>query len=130
MNAERLLGALRVVTGASFAVAGVDKVFDHGRTVDDFGHWGVPLPELSSVAVAGVELTFGLLLCAGVATAWATLPLIGDMLGAIVTAGRVDGGPHLVLPPLLAVACIAIALRGGGRWQRSPRALGSPPTLR
>ena len=40
-----------------------------------------------------------------------------DMLGAVATAGRVDGGPHLVVPPVLALLCLVLVARGGGRWQ-------------
>ena len=39
------------------------------------------------------------------------------MLGAVATAGRIDGGPHLVVPPVLALLCLVLVARGGGRWQ-------------
>jgi hypothetical protein len=43
--------------------------------------------------------------------------LLLDMLGAVATAGRVDHGFHLIVPPVLALLCLVLTARGGGAWQ-------------
>ena len=53
----------------------------------------------------------------GLATRLGALVLCVAMLGAVATAGRVDGGFHLVAPPVLALFCLVLVARGGGRWQ-------------
>jgi hypothetical protein len=50
----------------------------------------------------------------------AGLLLAGNMVGAFLTAGRIDGGADLVVPPVLAViALLAVAL-GRGRLGWNP----------
>jgi hypothetical protein len=46
---------------------------------------------------------------------------MGDMIGALVTAGRVDGGQDIWLPAVLIVALAAVVVWGGGRWALAPR---------
>ncbi len=56
-----------------------------------------------------------MLLIAGLLTRPAAALLAGDMVGAIVTAGRVEGGAiNLVLAPTLLVAMLVPALGGAG----------------
>ncbi|CAA9567730.1 MAG: hypothetical protein AVDCRST_MAG86-1340 [uncultured Truepera sp.] len=65
----------------------------------------------------------GGLLALGVATRYLGLLLALTMLGAVVTAGRIDGGSHLILPPilgLLCLLCLLFATRGSGAWQLLP----------
>ena len=64
-----------------------------------------------------LEVVCGLLILLGLATRLGALIVGVDMLGAVATAGRVDGGPHLVVPPVLALLCLVLVARGGGRWQ-------------
>ena len=63
----------------------------------------------------------------GILPRFAALVLGLDMLGAILTAGRIDGGPHLILPPLLGVLCLIIVIAGGGRWALVDRIDPAPP---
>ena len=76
----------------------------------------MPIPDISVYAVGTVELLCGLLLVVGLLTRPAAALLALTMIGAISTAGRVDGGSfHLgVAPALLAVMLLLVWL-GSGR---------------
>jgi uncharacterized membrane protein YphA (DoxX/SURF4 family) len=97
--------------GSSFpaALASVPGVFE----------WG--LPELFVPVLGAVEVVVGALLLLGVATRYVALLLAATMVGAILTAGLIDGGAHLVTPPILALLCLLIAGLGGGAWQLGRR---------
>lgn len=122
------LTALRALAGLLFVTSGLTKFEAHADTVADFSRWGVPLADLATYAVGGIELVGGALLVLGVATRWVALPLLAVMIGAVATAGVTDGGQHLLLPPALALLCALLAARGGGAWQLIP--LASTPSLR
>lgn len=125
------LTALRALVGLLFVGSGLAKFTDHAQTAVDFAHWGVPLADLAVFGVGGLEVVGGGLLVVGVAIRWVALPLLGIMIGAIVTAGLTDGGEHLVLPPVLALLCGLFAARGGGAWQLLPTApLAKPAASR
>jgi hypothetical protein len=47
--------------------------------------------------------------------------LAGNMVGAIATAGRVDGGQDIWLPLVLILLLAAVVRWGGGRWTVSRR---------
>jgi len=120
---SRALGLVRIVVGVVFVAAGSGKFLDHAQAVTDFRHWGLTAATGALVSLIGVaELVGGAVLVFGVATRLAALILVGDMVGAIATAGRVDGGVHLIVPPLLAAACLLLAVRGGGARQPLRRA--------
>lgn len=119
-----LLTVIRVLVGLFFVSAGIPKLLNHDMVVASFTHWGLPAPGLFVYAVALLEVIGGLALALGVATRWIALLLAVDMIGAILTAGLVDGGMHLVAPPILGLLCALIAYRGGGAWQLRPE-LGS-----
>ena len=116
-----LLALLRVGVALVFLVVGTSHFFNHSREVADFRRWGVPLTPNSVYLIGAIELGFGLLLLTALATRPAALVLTGDMIGALATAGRVDGGSQLVIPPLLALALLTLARFGGGRWPLSAR---------
>lgn len=111
------LALLRIVIGLVFIAAGVGKLGDRPGTTADFDHWGLPAPATTSVVISVLEVACGLLIVLGLATRLGALVLCIDMLGAVATAGRVDGGPHLFVPPVLALLCLVLVARGGGRWQ-------------
>jgi putative oxidoreductase len=110
------LALMRVIVGAAFITAGVEKLTNHAQTAADFDRWGLPSPANFSYAISGIEIVFGLVLIFGILPRFAALVLLGDMVGALATAGRIDGGPHLILPPLLGVLCLILLIAGGGRW--------------
>ncbi len=125
-RARALLTILRVLVGLQFVLSGlVPKFLFHGQTVASFDRWGLPAPDLFVYAVGSLEVVGGLALVAGVAPRWAAAALTLDMAGALLTAGLVDGGIHLLAPPILAALLILIAVRGGARPARP--ALGRRP---
>ncbi|PZF57796.1 hypothetical protein DEJ23_06565 [Curtobacterium sp. MCSS17_008] len=115
------LTALRIVLGVVFIAHGAQK-FTQGipGVAQGFAGMGVPLAEVAAPVVAGLELVGGALLVLGVATRVVGLLLAVDMvvagLLAHATAGffAQDGGFEYVL--VLAVASLAVALTGPGRW--------------
>jgi putative oxidoreductase len=112
-----LLALLRIAVGAAFIGAGVQKLSARATWTEHFDHWGLPAPSTFSTVIAVVEVVCGLLVLLGLATRLGALVLCIDMLGAVATAGRVDGGQYLVAPPVLALLCLVLVARGGGRWQ-------------
>ncbi|MBA3370642.1 MAG: DoxX family protein [Thermoleophilaceae bacterium] len=131
-----MLTTVRVLVGLQFVLAGlVPKFLFHGQTVASFDRWGLPAPELFVYAVGSLEVVGGLALVAGFVPRWAAAVLTVDMAGALLTAGLVDGGVHLLAPPILAALLILIAVRGGawpvrpalGRHSRSSAAGSDPP---
>jgi putative oxidoreductase len=115
-----VLTVLRVLLGASFLLAGVPKLSVPGEAVSLFERWGLPFAEAFVPAVGVLEVVAGTLLVLGVATRSAAALLAANMLGAILTAGVVDGGLHLVVPPILGALCVLVAVLGGGAWQLRP----------
>lgn len=116
---------LRVVLAAVFIPAGLGKFVNHDAYVERFERWGFGFaPGAVAILVGIVEVVGGLALLLGVVPRAFALVLIGNMLGALVTAGRVDGGQDIWLPIVLIVLLGAIALWGGGRLALAP---GVPP---
>jgi uncharacterized membrane protein YphA (DoxX/SURF4 family) len=116
-----LLTATRVVVSGVFLAVGVDHLVHHEREAEAFDRWGLPFPEAANLTTGGAEIVLGSLLLLGVATRYVAALLACIMVGAIVTAGRVDGGSQLVVPPILGTACLVVAAFGGGRFQLRPR---------
>ena len=75
----------------------------------------MPFPDAATYVIGSVELTAGVLLVLGLGTRWAALAVMPVMLGAITTAGRIEGGPvHLGLAPALLAGAVVLAWFGGG----------------
>jgi putative oxidoreductase len=127
-----VLAAIRVAVGIFFVAAGVQKVLDHDDYVVRFDRWGLPAPSTAAYVAAGIEIVAGLILLLGLATRFAALVLLIEMLVLAATGGRVDGGAELVTAGVLAFFCLILVARGGGGWQlldvidppRGPRPLG------
>lgn len=114
--------AIRVTAGAIFLVFGVYKFTDHGHETDSFETYGLPSPSLFAYAIGVLEIVGGMLLLVGFLARPAAALLAGDMVGAIATAGRVEGGPiNLVLAPALLAAMLFLICVGGGRWSLDSR---------
>jgi putative oxidoreductase len=110
------LALMRVVVGLVFIAAGVEMFTNHAQTAVDFGRWGLPSPDAFSYGISAVEVVFGLVLIFGILPRFAALVLLAEMIGALATAGRKDGGPWWILPSLLGVLCLILLIAGGGRW--------------
>jgi putative oxidoreductase len=107
---------VRVAAGFLFVSISIGKFADHAVEAADFEHYGVPVPDVAVYAVGTIELVCGLLLVLGLLTRPAAGVLALTLIGAISTAGRVDGGSfHLgVAPTLLAVMALLLWV-GSGR---------------
>ena len=106
---------LRVATGILFVVFSFGKFLHRDAEIRAFDRFGVPWPEVTVTLVGVVELVGGALLIVGLLTRPAALALAANMLGAIATGGRVDGGViHLGLAPALLVAMLILVRTGAG----------------
>jgi putative oxidoreductase len=84
---------LRVVIGIVFVIHGGQKLFVYrfAGVARNFAAMGIPLPDVSAVAVTLVEFLCGLLLIVGLFTTWAALLLAIDMAVAIVAVHLRNG---------------------------------------
>jgi len=77
---------IRLVVGGVFLSEGIQKfLFPAALGVGRFVKIGIPAPEVMAPFVAVVEIAGGLMLLAGLLTRLAAIPLIIDILVAIVT---------------------------------------------
>jgi putative oxidoreductase len=116
-----------VALGLFFLQTGGGKFVNHDAYVQRFERWGLPEPGVATYATGSVEVVMGLLLLAGVLVRPAALLLLGTMVGAVLTAGRVDGGRDLWLPPLVGLLLAVLIRVGGGRLQLQRSARVGPP---
>lgn len=112
----------RIGIGIIFVAHGWQKFFTNGigATQKAFDGMGVPLPDVSAIVSATIELVGGFALIAGLATPIVGILLFLNMLGAFLIV-HVDkgifvseGGYELVLA--LGVASLLIAATGAGRF--------------
>ncbi len=78
----------RLCLGFVFVQSGWGKLHHLPKVVEYFGSLGIPAPQVQAPFVAGVELTGGVLLLAGLLTRIASLPLAATMVVALLTAKR------------------------------------------
>lgn len=76
----------RVSVGVVFTESGWGKIQNLERVIDYFNSLGIPLATLQAPFVAGLEFFGGLLLIVGLASRLISIPLIGVMVVAIITA--------------------------------------------
>ena len=113
---------LRIASGLIFVAFGLGKFTDHASETRSFAKYGLPSPGIFASAIGVLELALGLALVAGLGTRLAAVMLAGDMVGAIATAGRVEGGAiNLGLAPALLVVMLFLAWSGSGRWSVDAR---------
>src|SRR5262245_11008896 len=109
--------AVRVVTGAIFISVSIGKFVDHMHEAMDFKSYGVPVADTAVYLVGVLELVGGLLLVVGLFTRVAALFLAANMVGAISTAGVMEGGSfHLGVAPALLVAMLFLLWAGPGAF--------------
>ncbi len=109
----------RVAVGSVFLAHGIQKVFMYGfhGVAGAFSSMGVPVPAVTSVLVALVELLGGTALIFGFLTRWAAILNGFDMFVAILLVHLKNGffNPGGIEFPLtLLAACIVLALHGPG----------------
>jgi putative oxidoreductase len=110
------VGILRIVAGVVFVSISTGKFLDHAQEAIDFDRYGVPVPDVAVYAVGTVELICGVLLVVGLLTRPAAGLLALTLVGAIATAGRVEGGSfNLGVAPSLLVVMLVLVWAGAGR---------------
>jgi uncharacterized membrane protein YphA (DoxX/SURF4 family) len=108
---------LRVAAAAVFIPIGLGKFVNHDAYVERFERWGFGAAAGEVAILVGIlEVVCGLMLLLGVAPRAAALALIGNMIGALATAGRIDGGQDIWLPLVMIAVLAAIVVGGAGRW--------------
>ena len=111
----RLALVVRVAAGAIVAGFGVGKFTHHGAESAALDRYGIPFSDVTTLWVGLVELGCGACLVLGLLTRPAALALAANLLVAIATAGRLEGGPiHLGLAPALLASMLFLLLRGPG----------------
>ena len=80
----------RLTLGWIFLQSGWGKLNDLPRVIAFFSDLGIPAPQIQAPLAAATEFVCGALMLLGLVTRFASLPLIGTMLVAILTAKRGD----------------------------------------
>ena len=100
------------------------KFFNHANETADFRRYGIPLAATAVIVSGIVELSGGLALIFGLATRPAAVALAANLIGAITTAGRVEGGAfNLGLARVLLAMMAFLVWSASGslsldRWRR------------
>lgn len=122
---DRLLGTrpalvpliLRIAAGVVFMAYSLGKFRRHDSEVAAFDRYGVPFPDLSVYLIGTLEFVGGLLLIVGLLTRPIALALVGNMIGALSTAGRIEPNFNHVGLPILLIVCLVMLVRtGAGRF--------------
>jgi uncharacterized membrane protein YphA (DoxX/SURF4 family) len=120
--------ALRIVLAAIYIPIGLGKFLNHDTYVERFERWGFGAAAGEVAILVGVvEVTCGLMLLLGIVPRLAALTLIGNMVGALATAGRIDGGQDIWLPVVLIALLSPVVVWGAGRWALTPAILRRGP---
>ena len=107
----------RLVAAAVFIPTGLGKFVNHDAYVERFERWGFGAAAGEVAILVGLlEVVCGLMLLLGVAPRAAALALIGNMVGALATAGRIDGGQDVWLPLVMIAVLAVVVVAGAGRW--------------
>lgn len=114
----------RLVLAAVFIPAGLGKFIEHDVYIERFDRWGFAAPGTVAYLVGIVEVGGGLLMLTGVAPRLVGIGLIGNMVGAIATAGRVDGGRDIYVPLIMIAVLLIVVRLGAGRFSLHERVLG------
>ena len=108
-----LVVVMRVVAGLVFLGFGPGKFLRHAAEADSFARYGVPFPDLTTYAVGALEIAGGAALVLGLLVRPVALVLAANLVVAVCTAGRIDGGAvNLGLAPALIIVLLALVVRG------------------
>jgi putative oxidoreductase len=77
---------LRLYFGWRFVIAGTGKLQNIQTTTGLFADWGIPAPQLNVYLAGTTETVCGILLVLGAGSRLITIPLIGTMVVAYMTA--------------------------------------------
>ncbi len=113
------LAVLRIVTGVVVAMHGYQKFFTMGipGVTGFFTQLGAPLPHVSAIVVASLELFGGVALVLGLLTRLLAIPLAIDMLVAIILFHSKHGffvPQGIEFVTMLMASCIALGFAGPG----------------
>jgi len=107
--------AVRLAAGVTFVGFSLGKFIRHDAERGAFERYGIPFPDAATYLIGGLELVGGAALLIGLLVRPFALALACNMVGAISTAGHVDGGPvHLLLAPTLLAAMLFLLWAGPG----------------
>lgn len=113
---------IRIVLAAVYIPIGMGKFVNHDAYVERFERWGFGAAAGEVAILVGiVEVVGGILLLLGIVPRLVALGMIGNMIGALATAGRVDGGQDIWLPIVLIVLLAVVVRWGAGKWALAPR---------
>jgi putative oxidoreductase len=82
----------RLAAGAVFVVTGLGKFVRHEAQRDAFERYEIPFPDTATYLVGALELIGGVALLLGLCVRPFAFLLACNMICAIITAGRVEGG--------------------------------------
>jgi len=112
---DRLLLALRLLSGGVFVVFGLGKFVNHASELASFKAYGLPAPELFVVVIGVIEVVGGALLIAGALVRLAALVLAANMVGAIIVSGIARGElVSLTVAPAELIAMLVLLRTGPG----------------
>ena len=107
--------AVRLAAGVTFLGFSLGKFIRHDAERGAFDRYGVPFPDGATYLIGGLELVGGAALVIGLLVRPFAFALACNMVGAISTAGRIDGGAvHLLLAPTLLAGMLFLLWAGPG----------------
>ena len=107
--------AVRLAAGVTFVGFSLGKFIRHDAERGAFERYGIPFPDGATYLIGGLELVGGAALVIGLLVRPFAFSLACNMVGAISTAGRIDGGPvHLLLAPTLLTGTLFLLWAGPG----------------
>ena len=108
---------VRVLTGVAALLVAVLDAIGHATIVRHAASWSLPAPSITVWLGTVLLLLLGIGLVLGLASRLCALLLLVVALVIVATAGRSEGGAPLYGGALLALGCLLVVARGGGRPQ-------------
>ena len=108
---------VRVLTGVAAILVAVLDAIGHATIVRHAASWSLPAPSITVWLGTVLLLLLGIGLVLGLASRLCALLLLVVALVIVATAGRSEGGVPLYGGALLALGCLLVVARGGGRPQ-------------